>query len=143
VLETVKKLRWTPDIIHCQGWMSALAPLYIKKAYEDDPFFKKSKIVYSIFNDDFKKPLRESFKQKVLIDGVETSHLNGFEQVPADFLSLSKLAIDFSDAVIQASPEVNQHVVDYANAQNKKFLKYQSPDDYADAYVRFYDSLML
>ncbi len=28
VMETVKKLRWTPDVIHCQGWMTALAPLY-------------------------------------------------------------------------------------------------------------------
>ena len=34
VLETVKKLRWCPDIIHCQGWMSAFVPLYIKKAYQ-------------------------------------------------------------------------------------------------------------
>ena len=30
VLETVKKLRWCPDVIHCHGWMTALAPLYIK-----------------------------------------------------------------------------------------------------------------
>jgi starch synthase len=141
VLETVKKLRWTPDIIHCQGWMSSLAPIYIKKAYEDDPFFKKSKIVYSIFNDDFKKPLRESFKQKMLIEGVEPAHLNGLNESPADFLALSKLAIDFSDGVIQASPEVNQAVVDYANAKNKQFLSYQSLENYANAYVEFYDNL--
>ena len=24
------KLRWTPEIVHCHGWMSALSPLYIK-----------------------------------------------------------------------------------------------------------------
>jgi len=142
VLETVKKLRWTPDVIHCQGWMTALAPLYIKKAYEDDPFFNKSKIVYSVFDDDFKVPLRESFKQKLLIDGVEASHLNGFKKAPADFLSLSKLAVDFSDGVIQASPEVNKDVIDYVNTKNKRFLTFQSPDDYADEYIRFYDSLL-
>ena len=141
VLETVKKLRWSPDVIHCQGWMTALAPIYIKKAYEDDPFFKNSKIVYSIFDDDFKKPLRESFKEKMLIDGVEPAHLNGFKEVPTCFLALSKLAIDFSDGVIQASPEVNQAVVDYTNAKNKQFLSYQSPDNYAGAYVEFYDNL--
>lgn len=141
VLETVKKLRWTPDVIHCQGWMTALAPLYIKKAYEDDPFFKNSKIVYSVFDDDFKKPLRDSFKEKMLIDGVEAAHLNGFKEADADFLSLSKLAIDFSDAVIQASPEVNKEVINYAATKNKKVLSYQPTDDYADAYIRFYDSL--
>ena len=33
VMETVKKLRWTPDIIHCHCWITALTPLYIKKSY--------------------------------------------------------------------------------------------------------------
>ena len=36
VLETVKKLRWAPDVIHCQGWISHVLPLYLKKAYVDD-----------------------------------------------------------------------------------------------------------
>ena len=34
VLETVKKLRWAPDVIHCQGWMSAVIPFYVKTAYK-------------------------------------------------------------------------------------------------------------
>ena len=33
VLETVIKLRWAPDIIHCHGWLTSLIPLYIKKYY--------------------------------------------------------------------------------------------------------------
>ena len=55
VLETVKKLRWCPDIIHCHGWMTALAPLYIKKAYKDEPSFRDAKVVFSVFEDDFKE----------------------------------------------------------------------------------------
>ena len=140
VLETVKKLRWTPDIIHCQGWMTALAPLYIKKAYADDPFFKKSKIVYSVFDDDFKTPLCKGFGQKVLVDGVELADLNGLDKKAADFAALSKLAILYSDGVIQARPKVNKRVMDYAKAQGKKILPYAG-EDYADAYVEFYDSL--
>ena len=73
VMETVKKLRWTPDVIHCQGWMTALAPLYIKKAYNDDPFFKNSKVVYSLFADDFQKPFNKAFADKLMIEGVEKS----------------------------------------------------------------------
>ena len=140
VLETVKKLRWTPDIIHCQGWMTALAPLYIKKAYADDPFFKKSKIVYSVFDDDFKTPLCKGFGQKVLVDGVELADLNGLDKKAADFAALSKLAILYSDGVIQARPKVNKRVMDYAKAQGKKILPYAG-EDYADAYVEFYDSM--
>lgn len=36
VLETVKKLRWAPDVIHCQGWMSSVIPFYVKTAYKDE-----------------------------------------------------------------------------------------------------------
>jgi starch synthase len=35
VLETVKKLGWAPDIIHCQGWMTSLIPVYLKTIYKD------------------------------------------------------------------------------------------------------------
>ena len=54
VIETVKKLRWTPDIILCSGWMSALAPLYLKKAFNDEPFFAKSKIVLMLDDNEYK-----------------------------------------------------------------------------------------
>ena len=46
VFETIKKLRWIPDIIHCHGWFTALAPLYLKRMYSDDPCFARTKVVY-------------------------------------------------------------------------------------------------
>lgn len=142
VLETVKKLRWTPDIIHCQGWMTALAPLYIKKAYNDDPFFKHSKVVYSVFDDDFKNNFCDNFPNKILIDGVEKSHLNSICNSSVDHTALSKLAIDFSDGVIQARPEVNPIIMEYAEEKKKKVLAYQPEDDYVDSYINFYESLL-
>lgn len=57
VLETVKKLRWNPEVIHCIGWITALLPLYIKHYYNDDPAFSESKVVYSLFDNDFEQPL--------------------------------------------------------------------------------------
>ena len=70
VLETVKKLRWSPDVIHCHGWISALAPIYIKRAYNNDPFFKDSRIVYSVYDDDFKKNFSAKFAEKLKINGI-------------------------------------------------------------------------
>ena len=105
VMETVKKLRWTPDVIHCLGWMTALAPLYIKKAYNQDPFFKNSKVIYSLFADDFKNPFRGLFADKLVLEGIETEDLEHLKQKEIDYVSLSKLAIDFSDGVIQSVPE--------------------------------------
>ena len=141
VMETVKKLRWTPDVIHCQGWMTALAPLYIKKAFNDDPFFKHSKVVYSVFNDEFKKPFRSLFAERLLLEGIEKKHVAQVKDKVIDFVALSKLAIDYSDAVIQSSPEVNEEVLQYITSKKVKFLPFQTDEDYADAYVQFYDSL--
>ncbi len=142
VMETVKKLRWTPDIIHCQGWMTALAPLYIKKAFNGDPFFKHSKVVYSVFNDDFKNPFRNLFAERLLLEGIEKRHVVQVKDKLIDFVALSKLAIDYSDGVIQSSPSVNEEVLKYVTSKKMKFLPFQVVEDYADAYVAFYDSLM-
>jgi starch synthase len=139
-METVKKLRWTPDVIHCQGWMTALAPLYIKKAYNEDPFFKKSKVVYSLFEDEFKKSFRPSFADHLMLEGIEPEHLTSIEGKDINYEALSKLAVDFSDGVIQSSKTVNQEVLNYVSEKKVKFLPFVD-EDYADDYIKFYESL--
>lgn len=142
VMETVKKLRWCPDLIHCHGWMTALAPLYIKKHYKDDPCFKNSKVVYSLYNDGFSKPLRENFAQKAIVDGVVEDDLEPVREL-ADFENLSKLAIHFSDGVIQNSPEINTNLKDYVQQKtNIPFLEYQPEDIYIDKFNEFYDKIL-
>ena len=142
VMETVKKLRWTPDVIHCLGWMTALAPLYIKKAYNQDPFFKNSKVIYSLFGDDFKNPFRNLFADKLLLEGIEKKDLQHLQGKEIDFVALNKLAIDYSDGVIQSVPDTNPDVLAYIKETNKKFMPYRHDEDYADDYVRFYDSVI-
>ena len=142
VMETVKKLRWVPDLIHCHGWMTALAPLYIKKHYKGDPCFKNSKIVYSVYNDDFKNPFREDFAKKLKIEGVTPSDLKAIKE-KNDFESLSKLAIDFSDGVIQGSPSIHPAVKEYAQQkEGTQFLDFQSEETYLDAFNEFYDQIL-
>lgn len=141
VMETVKKLRWTPDVIHCLGWMTALAPLYIKKAFNQDPFFKNSKVVYSLFNDDFKQPFRGLFADKLILEGIEPKDVEQLRKNEIDYVALSKLAIDYSDGVIQSVPDTNPEILEYIRKTNKKFLPYKEDEDYADDYVRFYDSV--
>ena len=143
VMETVKKLRWTPDVIHCQGWMTALAPLYIKKAYNQDPFFKHSKVVYSVFNDDFKKPFRNLFAERLLLEGIEKKHVFQVKDKVIDYVALSKLAIDFSDGVIQGSESINPEISKYIESNKQiPFLPYQSPETYLDAFNSFYDVVL-
>jgi len=141
VMETVKKLRWMPDLIHCHGWMSALAPLYIRKHYNDDPCFKHSRIIYSIYDDDFKIPFRDKFACKLKIAGVEDDDLKSIEE-QADYESLVKLAIDFSDGVIQGSENVNPNLVKYVMQKGLPFLTYHPRDIYMDVFNDFYDQIL-
>ncbi len=141
VMETVKKLRWVPDLIHCHGWMTALAPLYIKKHYKDDPCFKHSRLVYSIYDDDFKKPFRSNFSSKLKIEGVEDTDLTSIGG-QTDYESLIKLAIDFSDGVIQGSETVNSNLLKYVMQKGLPFLTYHPKETYMDVFNDFYDQIL-
>jgi starch synthase len=138
VMETVKKLRWTPDIIHCHGWITALAPLYIKKAYNEDPFFKNSKVIYSVYNDEFKNPFPDTFHKKLRIDGVEDQHVERLMNGNVDFNALTKLAIDYSDGIIQGSKNINGDLKQYIVEKNVHFLDYCCPETYIEKYNEFY-----
>ena len=138
VLETVKKLRWVPDIIHCQGWMSGVVPFYVKTAYRDEPSFAETKVVTSLFYNSIDKDFGNDFKQFLEFRDAKASLLGNYKD-KFDFEELGKLAIDYSDGVIQAVPDASKLLVDYANDKNVPLLGYK--EDFADAYDAFYDSL--
>lgn len=123
VLETIKKLRWMPDIIDCHGWMGALTGLYIKTSYADDPLFKGTKIVYSLYNDDFKDPFAAGFDDKLMYNNITKDQVKALAGT-VDFETLQKFAIDYADGVIQAEETVNANVLDYAKSTSKKFLAF-------------------
>ena len=108
VIETVKKLRWAPDIVHCHGWMSALVPVYLRSIYNDDPLFHNYKIIYSIYNNDFKTPFRSTFADKLRFDGIDGENLKMVKK--PDFVNVSKLAIKYSDGIIIGSEEINEEL---------------------------------
>jgi len=138
VLETVKKLRWTPDIIHCQGWMSNLVPLYIKTAYKDEPSFANTKVITSVFNKSLQKSLEPNFKQCVEFRDANVDLLKDYKN-EFDFNELNKLAIDYSDGVIAAEEGVDTDLLKYAAEKNIPVLDYV--EDYVDAYEAFYDKV--
>ena len=139
VLETVKKLRWAPDIIHCQGWMGAVVPLYIKRAYHDEPSFANTKIVTSLFQNQLKNDLGNNFKKCVEFRDAKAELLKPYHEV-FDFLELGKMAIDYSDGIIEASDHVNAELMDYASKKGIPVLKYQG-EDFADSYNSFYQQI--
>lgn len=145
VIETVKKLRWTPDIILCSGWMSALAPLYLKKAFNDEPFFAKSKVVLMLDDNEYKKPFPTKFADKLRIEGISNTDVRGIADFPVGYEELMRLAVDYSDAIVYATPKVNQRVANYAETKGKPILPYEEAEDMVAAAKRqwdFYQTLL-
>lgn len=141
VLETVKKLRWCPDVIHCFGWMSAVAPLYIKTAYKDDPPFANAKVIYSAYNEKPSSLSVDDFKRCLSFRSVDDAFLSGLD---VDFSSpdvLNRLAVAFSDGLVQAEDGACLDLMDFAAARNLPLLAYPGTDSLAESYGEFYEKV--
>ena len=57
------------------------------------------------------------------------------------FANVSKLAINFSDAVIKGTKNINTEVEKYIRSTNKLYLDYQPKETYIDSYNEFYDKV--
>ena len=139
VLETVKKLRWVPDIIHVQGWMGAVVPLYIKTAYHEEPSYANTKVVTSLFTKSMMSDLGSNFKQCVVFKEAKADLLKKYSD-QFTFDELAKLAIDYSDGVIAAHKDVSKDLLKYATDNNIPTLDYPG-EDFAQAYEEFYEKI--
>ena len=143
VLETVKKLRWAPDIIHCHGWISQILPLYLKKAYKDDPIFADSKIVLSLYDDTPSECFPENFPEKIPFGSITMDDIA--QDGPCDGTFLAKLGIRYSDAVIMGSDGIAPELATAAKKSGLPLLDYNAAgfkdDSYIEEYNAFYDKL--
>ncbi len=137
-LETVKKLGWSPDIIHCHGWMSALVPAYLKTTYKDDPTFKGSKVIYSIYENEFAGKLDGEFSQKAVMSGMTEAHTEAYKEGTNS--ALHNGAIHYSDGVVLAAESIDDEVLNIVKNSGKPVLDYNSTLD-MENYYNFYDEI--
>ena len=131
-LETVKKLGWSPDVVHCHGWMSALVPVYLKTTYKDDPTFKNAKVVYSAYRNCFTETLNVNFPKKAVMNGMTEEHTVSFKACDNDALHIG--AITYSDAVVFGDAEVSEEVLKFVKSTSKTTLDFESTSDYENFY---------
>ena len=136
VVETVKKLNWSPDVIHVHGWLASLLPLYIKEYYKDDALFASSKIITSLYNNSFEGELNKDFANKIKFDNIEESKFESIKNPSHTNILIN--AIEHSDAVIKASPELATELTDYLKNYKNPVLEYFSADEFDSAYTEFY-----
>ena len=144
ILETVKKLRWKPDIIHCHGWISHLLPLYLKKAYKHDPIFTDCKVVLSIYDDHLNCRFSPEMKTKILMPGVKAKDIEPLSGT--DGINLAKLAISYSDAIIQCTETPCPELAAFIEERGLPVLGYtdtrQPEGEYIKVYNGFYDKIL-
>ena len=140
VLETVKKLRWAPDIIHCQGWISHLVPVYLKKVYRDDPIFSSSKVVLSLYDDTPAAEFSANFAAKALAGGIKPEDLPISSDHP-DGIKLAETAAKYSDGIILGAAGIDPKLVKYCKALKVPMVSYKE-ESFADgSYIDEYDAL--
>jgi starch synthase len=138
-LETVKKLGWAPDIIHCQGWMTSLIPLYLKTIYKNEPVFKNAKVVFSVFENEFNENLGKDFARKASLNNIEPEQMAGFDDANCNGLYIG--AISHADAVIRATSNIDPSVENALGQLERPVLEHNE-QHYADNYLQLYDEIL-
>ena len=141
VVETVKKLGWAPDVIHCHGWFTSLMPLYIKKFYSEDPLFAETKIIVSVYEDEFPKTLSKKLADKLGFDGFSKKDLKHISD-DITYVNFVKQALEFADGVIQGSEKINPEIEKCIKKSGKPFLSFKNETEYMDACNDFYDVVL-
>ena len=139
VIETVKKLNWSPDIILLKGWFTALFPLYMKTYFAQDPIFEQSKLVTAIYQDDLNGSLATELKDKIAFDQIEED-LSGL--TTPNYNALMELAIRYSDGLVLASESIDESIVSLAKSSGLPLLK-ETSNNNENAYVEFFNSHFL
>jgi len=139
VLETVKKLGWSPDIIHCNDWMTSLIPLYLKTTYKNDPLFKESKSVFTIYNNSFSHKFDNNLLEKVKMMDIEDSMLANLQT--ADYAGFIKLGVEFSDAVIKSEDDKALDGL-FDEVKQEKVETIEKDENFTDSYYNLYNELV-
>ncbi|MFZ1455685.1 MAG: glycogen/starch synthase [Saprospiraceae bacterium] len=141
VMETVKKFGWSPDIVHLHGQITSLIPLYMKKAYRNDPVFSNAKIIYTMYDQDLSPSFDLKFLNLAAINDLETEDLVDFRE--GDMINLNLGAIKNADAIIAGSESANDLVIQYGQENNLPFQTSSSEvDETAQLSVNFYNTLL-
>ncbi len=141
VIETVKKLNWSPDIIHIQGWMASLVPLYLKKYYKNDSLFTESKIVMSVYNEPFEGEINPDLINKIKFDGISKEDASVITN--PTYFNLQKIGADYADAIIKVCDNLPEDFNEHINGLDKPILDYLPEEEFVEGYIEFYQNNVL
>lgn len=139
VIETVRKLGWAPDIVHCNDWITSFIPMYLKTTYKNDPLFKNTKSVFTIYDNAFTHKFKSDLLTKVKMIDIEDNMLGNLKT--ADYEGFIKLGVEFADAVIAADGNKNLEDL-FKKIKEKKVETIDKDEDYTESYYNLYNELV-
>lgn len=143
-METVKKLKWDPEIIQCSGWMTALAPMYMRNLYTPDSLdAPKPKIIYCIEpSNPEMAPINNELIRKLRDDGVSPELVDKYETGEMDVNTLHRIAIDNSDGVVFLTETPDPDLLEYVRQRNIPVLTKEEVDEKGlTVFPEFYETL--
>lgn len=140
VIETVSKLRWSPEIIHCSDWFSAMVPAYIKKRYRDIPLFENSKIVLSLHDGFFEGELDKEFARKMICEEITEEDVKVLTS--PTYENIIKFALQYTDGVIITGSNVPTSLIEYVRNSGVELLEIDDNINDFKKYSEFYDKIL-
>ena len=145
VLETVKKLRWQPTIVHCNGWLANLVPMYLKKTFKADPIFTDCRVIVSIYDEVSKEKFSSDFAKKTIAGNIKPADVDLLNSPTG--INLAKLAVKYADGLIVAGKSVSKEITDYAAKEKIPTLAFTEITEgntaaYTSKYIKFYGKFL-
>ncbi len=144
VLETVRKLGWAPDIVHCNDWMTSLIPMYLKTTYKNDPIFQNAKSVFTVYDTPFDHKFGVDLFQKVKMMDIEDDMLGSLGS--KDYEGFIKLGVEYADVTIKSENEFENGLNAIFTSIEKKeevtINTIEKDDNYEESYYNLYNDLV-
>ena len=107
VLEVLPHIDFTPDIIHCNDWQTALIPVYLDAFYKQNEFYKDIKTVYTIHNIQYQGKFGHELLEDVLGLPGERRGIVEYDNC----INFMKAAIQCADKVTTVSPTYAKEIL--------------------------------
>ena len=142
VLETIKKLGWVPDIMHCNDWITSLIPMYLKTTYRKDPIFQKTKSIFAMYNNFYSYKFGNDLISKVKMMDIEDHMLSHLES--ADTEGFLKIGMKYADVVIRGEDEYSEKLAGLfdEHAESSRVIDLaMGSENMSESYFNLYNEL--
>ena len=141
-IEIILKLGWIPDVVHCHGWMTSLVPMYARTVYKNEPVFKNTKFIFSVYENDFEEKLGTDFISKATVNGQNPDAFKYLENPDCNDLYLT--GITYSDGIVLCTPEPDGELMSSILKQDKPVLPFQQygTENFVENHYEFYNNVL-